>query len=85
MNVKQLISKLVCLPDEMEVILQKDAEGNEFSPLNNVDTESVYIPYSDCSGEAYSVHSSAEDECMSEKEWEEVLENTKVLILYPMR
>ena len=85
MNVKQLIAKLAGLPDEMEVILQKDAEGNEFSPLNDVDTESVYIPYSDCSGEAYSVHSSADDECMSEEEWEAVMENKKALILYPMR
>ena len=84
MNVKQLIAKLAELPEDMEVIIQKDAEGNEFSPLNDVDTESLYIPYSDCSGEAYSVHSSAEDEFMSDEEWSEVLEMPRALILCPM-
>ena len=34
MNVKQLRLLLERLPDDMEIILQKDAEGNGFSPLS---------------------------------------------------
>jgi len=32
------------LPDDMEVILQKDGEGNGFSPLASADGDMVYIP-----------------------------------------
>ena len=44
MNVKELKEAIANLPDEMEVVLQKDSEGNGYSPLSDVDTDAVYIP-----------------------------------------
>lgn len=44
------------VPDDMPVILQKDAEGNGYSPLSSVDvTGYVYEPDTTWSGEVYSV------------------------------
>lgn len=37
MKVKDLIAWLSCENPELEVIMQKDAEGNGYSPLSNVD------------------------------------------------
>jgi hypothetical protein len=84
MNVKQLMDALAELPDDMEVIIQKDGEGNDFSPLSDVDSESVYIPYSEWSGDAYSVYWSADDADMSEEEWAKVLAMPRALILCPV-
>lgn len=40
------------VPDDTPVILQKDAEGNSYSPLSSVDTtDYVYEPESTWSGE----------------------------------
>ena len=37
-----------------EVVLQKDSEGNGYSPLAGADPEAVYIPDSTWSGDVYS-------------------------------
>lgn len=50
MTVKQLIEKLSELPPETLVILQKDGEGNGYSPLAGVDL-GTYRPDSTWSGE----------------------------------
>jgi len=42
MNIKQLKESIANLPDEMEVVLQKDSEGNGYSPLKGVDSDAVY-------------------------------------------
>jgi hypothetical protein len=44
MNVKELKLALAGLPDDMEIILQKDGEGNDYSPLAETDTNAIYIP-----------------------------------------
>ena len=41
MNVKNLKEAIANLPDEMEVILQKDSEGNGYSPLSGADADAV--------------------------------------------
>lgn len=53
MKVKELIKILQSLDPEREVILQKDIEGNGFSPLNSVDGEVVYVADSNWSGQVY--------------------------------
>lgn len=40
------------VPDDMPVVLQKDAEGNGYSPLSWVDLDHVYEPESTWAGEA---------------------------------
>ena len=53
MNVRQLKDCLNKLPADMDdavVILQKDGEGNSYSPLDNVFT-ATYIPKSTWCGE----------------------------------
>jgi len=43
MKVKELIESLKKLDPELEVILQRDPEGNGYSPLNDVDGEDVFF------------------------------------------
>ena len=43
MNIKELKEVLKDLPDDMEVILQKDSEGNGYSPAAGADPNAVYI------------------------------------------
>ena len=72
------------LPDDMEVILQKDSEGNGYSPLCDVDTDAVYIPDSTWSGAVYNMSWSAYDACMDEEDWENIKAKPRALILYPI-
>jgi hypothetical protein len=71
MTVAELIEELKKLPPESEVILQKDSEGNGYSPLNAVDGNAIYKPSRPWSGEVVSTEWSAYDACYeSEEEWE---------------
>lgn len=80
MNVKKLKELLSNLPNDMEVILQKDSEGNGYSPLSGGDSNTVYIPDS---GDVYSMDWSADDACMDEDEWKDIKAKPRALILYP--
>ena len=51
MKVKELKELLKDIDDESIVILQKDAEGNEYSPLDGINDECVYAPDSTWSGD----------------------------------
>jgi predicted Abi (CAAX) family protease len=72
------------LPDDMEIIIQKDSEGNDFSPLSEVDDNCIYIPDSTWSGDVYSKEFSADDMLMSEDEWEEMKKKPSVCVLVPV-
>lgn len=61
MNVKQLKEILVDLPDEMEVVLSKDGEGNDFSPLVGYE-EGLYDPDSTWSGRFYALDILGDDD-----------------------
>lgn len=84
MTVKELKEAIANLPDEMEVVLQKDAEGNGYSPLEDVDPNAVYIPNSTWSGDVYSMGWTAGDACVTEGEWEEIKAKPRTLILAPV-
>lgn len=84
MTVKELKEAIANLPDEMEVVLQKDSEGNGYSPLAGADHDAVYIPDSTWSGDVYSMEWTADDACMSDEEWEEIKSKPRTLILYPV-
>lgn len=72
------------LPDDMEIIIQKDSEGNGFSPLSEVDDNCIYIPDSTLSGDVYSKEFSADDMLMSEERWEELKKKPSVCVLVPV-
>ncbi len=84
MTVKELKEAIANLPDDMQVIVQKDSEGNGYSPLAGADPEAIYIPDSTYSGTAYNTNWSAEDAAMPEVAWSAMLEKSpRALILYP--
>ena len=83
MNVKELREAIKDLPNDMEVILQKDSEGNGYSPLYAADSNAVYIPENDYSGGVYSMDWSADDACMDESEWLKLQKKPRALILAP--
>jgi len=84
MTVKELKEAIANLPDEMEVVLQKDSEGNGYSPLSDVDPDAVYVPDSTWSGDVYSMDWTADDACMTDEEWEEIKSKPRTLILAPV-
>lgn len=84
MKVKELIEELKLLDPESEVILQKDSEGNGYSPLEGVDGDAVYIPENTWSGDVYSTNWSADDADMEEDEWQEILAKPRCVILHPV-
>lgn len=84
MKVKDLKHLISNLPDDMEVVLQKDAEGNGYSPLEGGDAKAIYISESMWSGEVYSEQWTAEEACMDNKEWRELLKKPRALILFPV-
>jgi len=45
MKVKELIEELKKADQESEVIIQKDSDGNGYSPLSTVDINAVYVPH----------------------------------------
>ena len=54
MTVQELIKELQELPGDLEVICQKDSEGNGYSPLAGVDADVIYEADSTWSGEVIS-------------------------------
>jgi hypothetical protein len=84
MKVRELIAELSKWAPDTEVILQKDGEGNRYSPLYCVDGNAVYVAESTWSGEVYSTDNSADDNCMDEAEWAKLLEGPRCVVLAPV-
>ncbi len=85
MNIKNLKEIIADLPDDMEIIMQRDSEGNGFSPLAGADPDNIYIPESTWSGEVYDLEWSAGDCCLEEDEWKRMKEeNAAVLVMSPV-
>ncbi len=85
MKLKELRAIIAKLPkkfDSCEIILQRDPEGNGYSPLEGVD-ENVVKGQDD--GDIFRMKYSASDNCMEEKDWEELKNNPKnrVIVLWP--
>ena len=85
MTVRELQELIADLPPDMEVILQKDSEGNGYSPLSSVDPESIYAAESTWHGEVYDARWSAYDAGMEDREWEQFkAEHPRCLVLAPV-
>ncbi len=80
------LAKLLLENPDVELVCQKDSEGNGYSPLAGVDFNVMYIADSTYSGECYSGEWSAEDACMEPDEWDEMKRNhmNKHAVLYPV-
>lgn len=53
MTVAELIAELSVLPPDTLVIIQKDAEGNDYSPYDGMSTGGKYEAYSTWSGQVH--------------------------------
>lgn len=71
MKVKDVIAALERCDPEYEVILSKDGEGNDFSPLAEVAGENnVYVPQTTWSGEVRLHHLTPELEARRFSAWD---------------
>lgn len=84
MKGKELLEELKGVDPDAEIVLQKDAEGNGYSPLAGVDENAVYIPDSTWSGEVYSTEWSAYEACMSEDEWNGIKAKPRCVVFFPV-
>jgi hypothetical protein len=84
MKVKDLIRELQLLDPELEVILQKDGEGNGYSPLAGTDENCIYVAETTWHGEIYDSTWTADDADMDEEEWAKMLEKPRCVVLYPV-
>lgn len=82
-DLKELIKDL---PDDLQVVLQKDAEGNGYSPCAGTDPNCVYVPESSWSGEIYNLKWDHEDCCLDRDTWNSYKNDMKMraLVLYPV-
>lgn len=83
-KVKELLAALQDADPDAEVILQRDSEGNGYSPLSSADLDAVYIPDSTWSGDVYSMWWTADDACKSPAEWAQIVEMTRCVVLAPV-
>lgn len=80
-TVKSLMEELKKLPQDSFIIMQKDGEGNGYSPMAGVD-EAYYQPTSTWSGEMVSEDlEDYEDEEQMEEEKKSAL---RVVVLWPV-
>ena len=85
MKVKKLIGLLSKMPLDSEIILQKDGEGNSYSPLEGVDGDCIYTPNTTWSGDVVSTCWDADDACMSKASWIAFkANNPRCVVLYPV-
>lgn len=85
MKVKELIEVLQTLDPEMECIVQKDSEGNGYSPLAGADPDCIYIAETTWYGEVYNSNDSAEENDMDEDLWEAMLKKPRCVVLHPVK
>lgn len=83
MLVKDLMEVLQELDPDTQIILQKDAEGNGYSPLA-AQGMGYYVANSTYSGDVYDEDWDADDCDLAQDEWLEMrTENPRVLVLAP--
>lgn len=84
MKVLELKKAIEALPDDMQVIMQKDGEGNGYSPLSGADPDGIYRAESTWSGDVYDANWSSEDAAMDDDVWEDLKKQPRCLVLYPV-
>lgn len=84
MKVKALMKLLESFDPESQVILQKDAEGNGYSPLAGADHDAVYVAETTWSGDVYSTGWTADDACMEPDEFKKLMKRKRCVVLFPV-
>ena len=85
MTVQELIAELKKLPPESQVIMQKDAEGNGYSPLAAVDGNAIYQADTTWHGHVMSTDWTADEACYDGSDWEKFkADNPRCCVLAPM-
>ena len=84
MRVDKLIALLKECPQDAEIIMQKDSEGNGYSPICGVDRDCIYVADSSYPGTAYSATLTADEADLEQDEWEELLLGKRSIVLYPI-
>jgi hypothetical protein len=79
MTVKELKEQIANLPDNMELVLQIDSEGNGYHPVRGIDPDGIMTD----DGECYDASWTADEACMEEDEWEEFKKKSRVGVVYP--
>jgi len=83
MTVRELREALAGLPDDMLVVMSRDAEGNGYSPLVET-SESMYVAETTWSGEVYPTPEDiADDEQLGEDD-EAPGDAVRVVTLWPV-
>jgi len=80
MNVKELKEVIKDLPDDMEVILQRDSEGNGYETAHGADPFCVYDPEEEI---IFDLSWDADEACKEDEEWEEIKKKPRCLVVYP--
>lgn len=82
-DLHEILSELLEVDPEMEIIMSKDSEGNAFSPLCDWSC-GIYIPESTWHGSLYDIGWSADEAYMSQEEWNKFIdENPRSIIFWP--
>lgn len=82
-DLHEILSELLEVDPEMEIIMSKDSEGNTFSPFADW-SAGIYVAETSWYGSVYDINWSADDACMSEEEWIEFLDkNPRSIIFWP--
>ena len=85
MKIKELIKLLQKENPESLVILQKDSEGNGYSPLYGINGDGIYIKENSYSGIVYDSRWNEEEADMEKDEWEKLKDdkNNHCVVLFP--
>lgn len=79
------LAKILLEAPDCELIMQKDSEGNGYSPMAGIDFDVVYVPDSTWAGEVFSTRHTADDHCMTEKEWKAIQKkHSGYAVLFPV-
>jgi len=84
MKIRELLEVIKNLDPEMECIIQKDAEGNGYSPLAGADPDCIYNDTTSWYGVVYDVTMTAYDAEMDSDSWEAMLKKPRCLVLHPV-
>ena len=79
------LAKMLLEQPNCKLIMQKDAEGNGYSPLYGIEFDVVYVPEESYYGYVYRMEDSADDNCMDEEDWENAKrDHSGYAVLYPI-
>lgn len=82
MKVKELITKLQALDENLEVFLQTDPEGNAYYHSCDVDQNAVYCE-NDWGISVYTATWTADEADMCEDDWEHLKLTQKCVVIFP--